>query len=167
MRNGWAGRTDMAVQTMHILAASAWLGSLPALGHVLFEARGNQTGAWHAVARDVLPRYSRAGYAAVGLIFLTGSFNSWTLVANIHDLVGSTYGRILLAKIGLIGLMVALALVNRFGLAPVVTKRGSTALEIRMSLSTLRRTVAFEQLLGLMVLGAVSVLGTIAPSMMG
>jgi putative copper resistance protein D len=167
MRSGWGGRADMVVQTLHVLAASAWLGSLPALGYILYRARFDHVGTWHRLARDILPRYSRVGYLAVGLIVLTGSLTSWELVANIAVLAGTTYGHVLLAKICLFGFMVTLALVNRFGLSPIVIKPNSTALEMKTSFAGLGRNVMFEQLLGLMVLGAVSLLGTLQPALIG
>jgi putative copper resistance protein D len=167
MRSGWTGQVDMAVQTLHVFAASAWLGSLPALGYILYRARFDHGGTWRRLARDILPRYSRVGYLAVGLIMLTGSFASWRLVASVAELAGTTYGHVLLAKICLFGLMVALALVNRFGLSPIAIKSTSTALEMKASFMGLGRNVMLEQLLGLMVLGAVSLLGTLPPALIG
>lgn len=79
-RSGVAGLILLSVQVIHLLAADAWLGSLPALGYVVYKAQGDREGAWRATARYVLPRYSQAGYAAVTLILLTGTVNSWFLV---------------------------------------------------------------------------------------
>src|ERR1700757_734810 len=127
MRNGFAGVADLATQMIHLLAGSAWLGSFPALGYILYRSQGERAGAWRAAAHYILPRYSRAGYFAVGLILLTGCLNSWRLVGNVDGLIRTGYGRVLVVKIGLVAMMVAVALVNRFGLVPVVMRTGSNA----------------------------------------
>jgi copper resistance protein D len=89
MRSGSAGVTDLAAQMIHLLAGSAWLGSFPALGYILYRSQGEHAGAWRAAAHYILPRYSRAGYFAVGLILLTGCLNSWRLVGNVDGLIGT------------------------------------------------------------------------------
>jgi putative copper export protein len=63
--------------------------------------------------------------------------------------------------------MVAVALVNRFGLGPVVMRTGSNALEAQTFFMALWRNVAIEQLLAVMVIAAVSVLGTLPPAFAG
>ncbi len=159
----WAGHAVMrpgalgvANQAVHLLAGAVWLGSLPPLFFLLGRARQAPTGAWQAALRAVLPRYSRAGYAAVGLVLLTGCLNSWFLVGSWHALIATDFGRVLLVKIALVALMVATALANRVMLARAVDG---------MPLAALRRNVAFEQLLAFGVLAAVSLLGTLAPAM--
>jgi putative copper resistance protein D len=164
---GLLGWTDMAIQTLHILAAAAWLGSLIALGYVLFRARTDRRGAWRGLAEGILPRYSRAGYVMVGVIAVTGSLRSWTLVSRAAQLVDTIYGRVLLAKIYLFALMVALAMVNRLAVSPVAISSSAMAPGRTSSLFALERNVVLEQLLGIVVVGAVSVLGTLYPASMG
>ncbi len=69
MHSGAAGLAALTAQVTHLLATSAWLGTLPALGYVLYRAQDDRQGAWRAAAQYILPRYSRMGYVAVGLIF--------------------------------------------------------------------------------------------------
>jgi putative copper resistance protein D len=164
MRSGSAGRADLTIMVVHVLAGAAWVGSLPPLGYLLHKARGDRQGAWRAAARGILPRYSRAGYFIVGVILLTGCINSWRLVGNIHALVSTTYGRVLILKIGLFVVMVGLALANRFRLVPMVIKRDSTTPENAKPLTLLWRNVALEQLIALLVVAAVSALGTLQPA---
>jgi copper resistance protein D len=165
MHRGLAGAIHLIVQVIHVLAASVWLGSLPALGFALGKARTEGQTRWRDAALYILPRYSRMGYLAVGLILVTGCVNSWFMVNGIDALFTTTYGRILIAKISLFALMVGLAAMNRLVLTPGVLdqKRGKGATE--RALHQLRRSVAVEQLLGLTVIAVVSVLGTVAPVM--
>ena len=165
MHRGAAGAIHLAVQAIHVVAASAWLGSLPALGFVLLKARTEGQAAWRDTARYILPRYSRMGYVVVSLILLTGCLNSWFMVDSIEALFSTIYGRILIAKIGLFVLTVGVAVVNRFVLTPQVIKRTSHTLAPEVAFQRLWRNVAIEQVLGLTIIAVVSVLGTLAPAM--
>ena len=167
MHKGAAGLAALTTQVIHLLAASAWLGSLPALAYVLYRARSDRQDAWRTTARYILPRYSWAGYAAVALILLTGCVNSWFMVDSIEALFSTTYGRILIAKIGLFILMVGVATFNRFVLMPKVLKPKSNTRAAEAAFRRLRRNVAIEQVLGLSIIAVVSVLGTVAPAMPG
>jgi putative copper resistance protein D len=166
-RSGVAGPILLAMQVIHLLAAAAWLGSLPALGYVVYKAQGDREGAWRAIAQDVLPQYSQAGYAAVALILLTGSVNSWFLVGSVHALFSTNYGRVLVTKVCLVAVMVGLALLNRFGIAPAVIGPDPDGRTAAKPFKALWRSVTAEFLLGLAVLAAVSVLGTLPPAIAG
>ena len=52
-------------QMVHLLAAGLWLGGLVPLSWLLRQARSPSGAAWIPVARDVVPRFSHMGYAAV------------------------------------------------------------------------------------------------------
>jgi copper resistance protein D len=108
----------------------------------------------------MLPLYSRAGYAAVATVLLTGLLNSMFLVGSVAALFGTVYGRTLLAKVSLVLLMVAVAAANRFVLQPRIVA-GAGAADAR----ALWRSVAVEQVLGMLVLAAVSVLGMLPPAL--
>lgn len=167
LHSGLAGIIHLTVQVIHVLAASVWLGSLPALGFVLHKARTERQMEWRNAALYALPRFSRMGYLAVCFIVLTGCLDSWFMVDNIDALFTSTYGRILIAKIGLFGLMVGVAIVNRYILTPTIVTSMPNALAADVALRRLSRNVALEQCLGLSIIAMVSVLGTVAPAMSG
>src|SRR5258707_2730565 len=98
------------------------------------------------------------GYAAVALLALTGAINSLLLVGSLRAMFGTPYGRLLAFKILLFLAMVAVAMINRFRLAPRLSRDPG-------ALRELRRTVALEQSLGLAVLAIGSVLGTWPPAL--
>ena len=146
---------------VHLLASGAWLGGLLPLS--LFLAPGLKA---HISNDDVvvaLWRFSGMGYAAVAALLASGSINSWFLVGSLPRLVDTTYGQLLALKLALFGLMLLLAVTNRFWLVPAIARStsssGSEALLIR-----LRRQIIGEQALGFAVVGIVSVLGTLAPA---
>ena len=75
-------------------------------------------------------------------------------------MVSTPYGRLLAFKILVFLVMVVVASINRFRLAPRISCEVS-------ALRTLSRTVALEQALALAVLAIISVLGTWPPALYG
>jgi putative copper resistance protein D len=105
------------------------------------------------------------GYVAVATLITSGLVNSWFMIGSVSSLPKTLYGQILLGKLALFAAMLALAAANRFWLVPqlVETRAGSGAPAVW--LGRLRYHVLGEQFLGLMVLLAVSVLGTMRPAL--
>ena len=147
-------------QMVHMLAAGLWLGGLVPLSWLLGQARSPSGAAWIPVARDVLPRFSHMGYAAVALLAGTGAINTLLLVGSVEALTGTSYGRLLSLKILLFSVMVVIALINRFRLLPRLRREPPSSAPI----AALARSVLFEQALGVAVLAVVSVLGTWPPA---
>jgi putative copper resistance protein D len=147
-------------QMVHLLAAGLWLGGLVPLAWLLGRARSPSGAAWISVARDVVPRFSQMGYAAVALLAATGALNTLLLVGSTGALIGTPYGRLLGLKILLFLAMVAVALFNRVRLLPSL--RQETEASARAA--ALARSVLGEQGLGLLILAVVSVLGTWPPA---
>jgi copper resistance protein D len=157
MDHGAARIAHQVNQTGHLLAAGLWLGGLTPLAWVLRQARRSPGSFEIALARHALRNFSYMGYVAVALLALTGAVNAIFLLGSIGAIFGTSYGRLLAFKILLFLVMVVVALINRFHLAPRISG-GSAAL------GALGRTVALEQSLGLAVLAIVSILGTWPPS---
>jgi copper transport protein len=61
----------------------------------------------------VVPRFSRAAFAAVVTILVTGVFQSWREVRSTAALTDTTYGRLLIIKVALFALLVALGAFSR------------------------------------------------------
>jgi copper resistance protein D len=93
-------------------------------------------------------------------VALTGTVNSLFLVGSFDALAMTPYGRLLMVKIALFAAMVVLALVNRFRLLPRLRHAADPAMPLR----ALLRSVIGEQVLGLAILGVVSLLGTLPPA---
>jgi len=146
-------------QMVHLLAAGLWLGGLVPLAWLLARAQSRGE-AWMSVARDVVPRFSQMGYAAVALLAATGAVNALLLVGNAEALVGTPYGRLLSLKILLFLAMVAVALSNRFRLLPRLQREAKAS----ATAAALARSVLYEQGLGFAILMVVSVLGTWPPA---
>jgi putative copper resistance protein D len=150
--DGPGGDVHLAADMLHLLAAGAWLGGL--LPFAAAMARPMSLAQADAEAR----RFSRLGLVCVGAILATGSINAWFLVGNGPALVGTVYGRLLLAKIALFLAMVGIAAINRYRLTPLIRDAGAGAL------AALRRNSVVEAALGLAILLIVAVLGTLPPA---
>jgi copper resistance protein D len=148
---GLAGRVHLVSDVMHLIAAGAWLGGLPAFVMVL---------TWPAYALDATRRFSRLGVVSVGALLASGAVNSWNLLGGPRDLLTTDYGRLVLAKIVLFAAMICLATVNRYHLTPKL----SESLPAPAALRGLRRNGLCEIGLGLCVVAFVGVLGTLQPS---
>jgi len=159
--DGPAWLVHSGADSVHLLAAGAWLGGLLILGFVLVPSRASPA-CDPRVTEDVLLRFSGMGYIAVALLIASGAVNSWYLIGSVDALVGTAYGQLLLVKLCLFTSMLALAASNRFWLVPAL--RNSETARSHDSLATLRRHVLGEEVLGLFVILIVSALGTMEPA---
>jgi copper resistance protein D len=153
---GLAGDLHLISDMLHLLAAGAWLGGLPALAFLLWRApRGHGRGRGAFMVR-VVYRFSRLGILSVGILLTSGLVNSWSLLNGPRDLIASDYGRLVAFKIVLFGAMVTIAAVNKFYLTPRLPKPAA--------LRSLRHNSLAEIGLGLCVLLFVGILGTLPPA---
>ncbi len=164
IEEGWIGLAHVGSDAAHLLAAGAWLGGLAPLGFILLDYSVSDGEPIDDVDR-ILLRFSSMGYVAVATLVASGLINSRFLVGSVSSLLTTLYGQILFAKLGLFAAMLALAAANRFWLVPrMIETRAGAPGDPSVWLGRLRYHVLGEQFLGLMVLLAVSVLGTMRPA---
>ncbi|WP_275467647.1 copper resistance protein CopC [Streptomyces noursei] len=95
----------MPVDVLHLLAVAAWLGGLAALLVSLY---------WGPpVERTAVRRFSRVAFGSVLVLVATGTYQSWRQVGSWHALTDTSYGQLLLVKVGLVAVMVAVAGLSR------------------------------------------------------
>jgi copper resistance protein D len=153
---GSAGQFAVAADALHLLAAGAWIGGLLPLAMLLAAARGAKEPSRTAFVTAAVRRFSVLGMASVAALFATGIINTWYQVGSIDGLIETTYGRLVLLKIGLFVAMVAIATINRFYLTP--------RLAAAAAVHRLQRNCAAEIALGLAAVLVVGFLGTMAPA---
>ena len=156
--SGVEGVIHPGADVLHLIAAAAWVGSLPLLALLLATAEHDPTVA--AMARDTTLRFSTLGILSVGTLLATGVVNSWYLVGSLPALVETQYGRLLLIKIALFLGMVAIAAANRLHFTPRLLRNETATAAVRQ----LRRNAAIETLFGVVILVIVAVLGTLPPA---
>jgi putative copper resistance protein D len=151
---GLTGMLHRANHGVHLLSAGAWLGGLLPLLLCLMRREDARLRSEIDVA---LRRFSGAGHFVVALVVLTGVVNTaLTLGAWPIDL-SSPYQRLLAIKIAIVAAMIAMALFNRYVLAP---RAGNNAVA---ALRALTINSAVEVALGAAALALVSIFGTLAP----
>ena len=154
----------VTADAVHLLAAGAWLGGLLLLGMAMLVCRAKQLSNDDAVS--ALSRFSGMAYLAVAALVASGAINGGFLIGSLSALIGTSYGELLLLKLGLFGLMLCLAASNRFWLVPALAK-STTASQSDLTLARLRHHILAEQILGALVVGIVSLLGTLSPAIQG
>lgn len=95
----------MPVDVLHLLAAATWLGGLSALLVALYRAP--------SVEPSAIRRFSRVAFCSVVLLAATGLYQSWRQVGSWSALTGTSYGQLLLVKIGLVAVLVGVAWFSR------------------------------------------------------
>jgi putative copper resistance protein D len=151
----------LSADALHLLAAGAWLGALPALARWLARARPGAP--LRASAGSVVRRFSMLGFASVGTLLATGTVNAWYTVGSIPGLAGTDYGRLLVAKLALFGAMLVLAAANRSRHAPRLSDASASGAAGAAS-RALRRNAIAEAALGLAIVGIAAALGISIPA---
>jgi putative copper export protein len=109
-------------------------------------------------------RFSRLAIVAVGLLLASGIGQSVALVGAVDAFVETAYGRLVLAKIALFLGLISLGAYNQRRLLPRLRTVAEGHEEPERAAALLRRSVAFEVGLALVVLGVASVLVATEPA---
>ncbi|MFE1028463.1 copper resistance protein CopC [Streptomyces sp. NPDC058818] len=96
---------------LHLLATAVWLGGLVALLATLRSSADAAT----------VARFSRTAFASVIVLVVTGVYQSWRGLGSWPALTETTYGRLLLAKLAGVAVLLAAAAVSRRWTAAWVT----------------------------------------------
>jgi copper resistance protein D len=158
---GVYGAIMITVYAIHVLATGSWVGGLPPLLFALGEQRRFAPNEARECTVDILLRFSLMAMFAVTLLVATGIANAGFRVAGSFDkLFDTEYGNVLFTKIGIVAVMLVLAYFNRFVFLPRLRR---AVVKGMASIAWLHRSVAFELVLGVLVLGAAAVLGITPP----
>ncbi|WRZ91917.1 copper resistance protein CopC [Streptomyces sp. NBC_01007] len=98
----------MPVDVLHLLAVAVWLGGLSTLVVALFRAPADAQ-----IEATAVRRFSRLAFGAVLVLVATGIYQSWRQLGSWSALTDTTYGQLLLVKIGLVALLVGIAWISR------------------------------------------------------
>jgi copper transport protein len=141
---------------LHITAMVAWLGGLIPLSIALRTARRTPEGAVPLAV--LIPRFSRLAAICVVTLTLTGLYSYLLHINGLDLLAATTYGRALLIKLGLFGLLLLLGGLNLFVLSPRLRTFGN-----RLA-GAFGRSVRTELVAGVLLLLAVGAMTSVAPS---
>ncbi|MDP2674674.1 MAG: CopD family protein [Dehalococcoidia bacterium] len=153
----WAVTADF----VHLSAAAVWIGMLAQLGLLLAWARRDAPESVRTpLIAGHLQRFSVIAAISVMALLTTGTFSALTEVPTWKALVDTSYGRVLLAKLALIGLLLPVAALNAVVLRPRAVRQAASS--GREALDRLRRwltrAVWLEAALAVGILAIVGVL---------
>jgi putative copper resistance protein D len=142
---------------VHLVASGVWIGALVVFSRlVTMSVRADRQEDLKMV-HDALARFAGVGTLAVATLTLSGMTNPGLFLSNL----GSAYGQLLLAKLGVFGAMLALAGANRFLLTPRLSAMLDERVHLRTAVNALRVSVLVETALGFIVLAMVAWLGVL------
>lgn len=104
---------------IHTVVAAVWLGGL--LGLVLFLRSASRQNVSVEDRGHVIARFSTLAGVAVALLIPSGLLSAWLVLEGLQPFIDTTWGRLVLLKLGLVLVVVALAAWNRFRLVPAIT----------------------------------------------
>ncbi|MGI5426912.1 copper resistance CopC/CopD family protein [Streptomyces sp. CA-179760] len=110
----------MTSSVLHLLATGVWLGGLVALLLTLRRSSGEEL-------TEVVPRFSRIAFASVTVLVVTGVYQSWRGLGSVSALSGTSYGRLLLAKLVAVTVLVLAAGYSRRWTARIAASATATA----------------------------------------
>jgi copper transport protein len=152
------------LDTIHVAAMCVWLGGLVAL---VASALG---GAFSGGLRHALIVFSRLAFWCVVTLVLTGLFASWRQVGfRIKGYTSTSYGNLLLVKLGIFAVLIALAAISRSvvrarKVAPLDAPDAEIAEIDERTTTKLRKSVGAEVLVALAVLTVTALLVNAQPA---
>lgn len=137
----------VVADTMHVLAAGAWLGTLLAIAVATLASSQRPT---PGSVVSALERFSPVALASALVVAFTGSFASWLHLQTLAALWTSVYGRTLLIKLAILGGVAALGAYNWRVATPRLRATGDVG--------AIRRSALIELALALALVGVTAVL---------
>jgi copper transport protein len=144
---------------VHVLAASVWFGGLVFLFLFLRRQRAEAGDAVHA--GGVVARFSRLAGFAIVAVGIAGSVLAYEEIRALSALTSTTYGKLVLIKLGVVAVIAAVAAYNRYRLVPALRRAEAHG---RNAWSHLTSTVRIEMVGMLVVIGLTGVLVNQVPA---
>lgn len=157
------------VDVAHLTAMAVWLGGLTVLAAIVLGRGGPEQRAEQA---RLVRRFSPVALTCVIVLIGTGTYQSWRQVGTPSALTGTAYGRLLLVKLAGVLLLIGLGCLARRWIARHrdgsgghdTPGDGDVDRSAPAAISTLRRSVAGEVVVGICVLALTSALVTASPA---
>ena len=131
--------------TLHLLAAAFWIGALLPLRHAVGQPEGAR----------LLHRFGNVASLTVALLVVVGLIFAWLMTGSFSNLLSTAYGWTLLAKLGVVSGLMALAALNKWRFVPALAS-GTPA-----AVPHLRRSIQIEAIAVLLILMATATLTSI------
>ena len=151
----------IAADVVHLAAGGIWVGGLLPLALLLCLASREDGADARPYAVLAARRFSRAALVIVLALIATGVWSAWLQVGGVAALLGTTHGRLLVAKLGVFAAMLVLALINR----RVIPRLSGEATTVgRPAMRRLSRLVTGEAALAVLVIALVAGMSVTPPA---
>jgi putative copper export protein/mono/diheme cytochrome c family protein len=152
----------IALDGLHVLAAGVWVGGLVPLALLLKAAAADAGADARPYAVLAARRFSRAALCVIVLLAATGTWLATMHVGNVAGLVGTSYGRLLLAKLALLAAALGIAALNR---SVLLARLGGDGPSVgRPAMRRLSGFVVVEAILALAILAIVATMSVTPPA---
>ncbi len=139
----------------HVAAVSVWTGGIAALAATLWIRHKRQS----EMGVDVLAaRFSILAAYTVGIAGLTGVLLAWAILPDLGALTSSSFGRLLVAKVAVVLVIVTIGAYNHFVVVPAIEASSADVVTTGSRASRLRMTVTTELALLVVVVAITAVL---------
>jgi copper transport protein len=147
LEHPWGAGLGVGLHTLHLLGGGIWIGAL----FTMFQAGlGMARDADATDVAEMVAAFSPAALVGAALAIVAGSLMGMAYIGSFSALGGSTYGRALLIKLGLLAVTLALGAWN--------WRRVSPKLGFPAATSELRRSARLELLVALGLIAVTAVL---------
>jgi putative copper resistance protein D len=166
----WAGHGQensiwhLSADILHLLVAGLWPAGLLPLALMLRKLRQSTDLAHGRYVAILVRRFSALSLCSVALLTITGLVNGWFLVGSFSNLFQQTYGRWLLAKLILFGIIVAIGSVNLLRLKPRIVRENPYSHESETAADQLQFNLQLELFLSILIVIVIAVLGILPPA---
>ncbi|NIP62557.1 MAG: copper resistance protein CopD [Nitrosopumilaceae archaeon] len=142
---------------IHNIVASIWIGGIMYFVFTLLPSFSNlENSKKESMALVMIPRFSIVFVIAVGIVIISGPLLMWFLESNVSLIISSSYGKLILAKIGIAAGMVALGAYFQL----YIQKKGEISFRSGSFpiYKKLRKSLKIDAALGIALLGVVALL---------
>lgn len=140
---------SILLDALHLAMAAVWIGGVVAFLHVVWGRDAREVGA-------LVHRFSPLAVASVVLLMATGVYASLRHIPRVESLWADDYGRLVSAKVALLGVLVLFGAYNQRVLGPKL-RSGATRPAF------FRRVLQAEAVVMVLVLGAAGILASTPP----
>ncbi len=162
---GWPGLGHRLNNGLHLLAAALWVGALGWFLHLTLAAHRNPDSHMVLPLLGAMHRFAPLGIALVAIVAATGLINAHLIfgLGKSAEVMGTTYGWLLIAKLALVAAMLLCAARNA-----AISRNESRTADMASNSSakafaSLRGSLATEMSLAIGVLALVAFVGMASP----
>ena len=154
----------VGAELAHLLGVALWVGGLGYFATLFWWTTFREPSPAAELAWAI-PAFSLLATGAVGLLTVSGLYLARIHLDSVAQLLSTPYGRILLAKLGVVALMIVLGAYHQFIVHPrMVASCEPSGHRTNDSGQRFRKTLRIEALLGVLALLLAAFLGTTSPS---